>query len=130
MPRSRWHGNTADVLWQRDESLRAIRCSRRKRWKHESGSHRRSLAETAFLRLKTIFDPTLHSREWSLQTTELILRVATLNRMRHLGMPESYLLAAVQRERNETTFLVIDSCNKALKPINHFHYFLSIAFKI
>jgi len=88
------HGNCAGAPWQRDENLRAIRHQGRRRWKQESGYHRRSLAETTFFRLKTIFGPTLHARAFAQQATELFLKVAALNRMTHLGMPESYRLPA------------------------------------
>ncbi len=88
------HGNSAGVPWQRDENLRAIRRLGRRRWKQEAGYHWRSLAETAFFRIKTIFGPTLQSREFPPQATELFLRVAALNRMTQLGMPDSYRLAA------------------------------------
>jgi hypothetical protein len=88
------HGNSGGEPWQRDENLRAIRRLGRKQWKKESGYHRRSLAETAFFRLKTIFGATLRSRNFAQQATELFLRVTALNRMTQLGMPESYRLAA------------------------------------
>lgn len=88
------HGNCAGAPWQRDENLRAIRQKGRRRWKQESGYHRRSLAETTFFRCKTIFGPTLHARAFPQQATELFLKVAALNRMTHLGMPDSYRLAA------------------------------------
>lgn len=88
------HGNSAGEPWQRDENLRAIRRLGRKRWKKDSGYHRRSLAETAIFRLKTIFAATLRSRNFAQQTTELFLRATALNRMTQLGMPESYPLAA------------------------------------
>lgn len=87
-------GNSAGEPWQREENLRAIRRRGRQRWKHESGYHRRSLAETAFFRLKTIFGATLRSRNFAPQATELFLRARALNRMTHLGMPQSYQLAA------------------------------------
>jgi hypothetical protein len=88
------HGNSAGEPWQRDENLRAIRRAGRKRWKKEAGYHRRSLAETAIFRLKTIFGATLRSRNFAQQATELFLRATALNRMTQLGMPESYQLAA------------------------------------
>jgi transposase len=88
------HGNCAGAPWQRDENLRAIRHQGRRRWKQDSGYHRRSLAETTFFRLKTLFGPTLHARTFPQQATELFLKVAALNRMTHLGMPDSYRLAA------------------------------------
>jgi hypothetical protein len=88
------HGNSAGEPWQRDENLRAIRRFGRKRWKKESGYHRRILAETAIFRLKTIFGATLRSRNFAQQVTELFLRATALNRMTQLGMPQSYPLAA------------------------------------
>ena len=88
------HGNSAGEPGQRDENLRAIRRWGRPRWKHESGYHRRSLAATAFFRLKTIFGATLRSRNFAQQASELFLRARALNRMTHLGMPQSYQLAA------------------------------------
>jgi transposase len=88
------HGNCAGAPWQRDENLRAIRHKGRRRWKQESGYHRRSLAETTCFRIKTIFGPRVSSRHFPQQATELFIRVAALNRMTHLGMPDSYPLAA------------------------------------
>jgi transposase len=88
------HGNCPGAPWQRDENLRAIRRLGRRRWQQEGGYHRRSLAETAFFRLKTIFGATLAARTFAQQATELFLKVAALNRMTQLGMPQSYPLAA------------------------------------
>jgi hypothetical protein len=88
------HGNCAAPPHQRDENLRAIRTKGRRQWKRESGYHRRSLAETAIFRIKTLFGATLRSRSFPQQATELFLRVAALNRMTHLGMPDSYRIAA------------------------------------
>ena len=62
----------------------------RKKWKHEVGYHRRSLVETAFFRLKTLFGNTLSARHFQAQANELFLRCAALNRMTQLGMPQSY----------------------------------------
>lgn len=62
----------------------------RQRWKEESGYHRRSLAETAVFRLKSIFGDKLSSRGFDAQANEVFLRCAALNRMTHLGMPQSY----------------------------------------
>src|SRR3954463_10864371 len=88
------HGNCAGAPWQRDENLRAIRQKGRRRWKQDAGYHRRSLAETTVFRLKTLFGPTLRARAFAQQATELFLKVAALNRMTQLGMPESYRLPA------------------------------------
>lgn len=59
-------------------------------WKREAGYHRRSLAETAMMRLKTIFSDRLKAREWRRQETELRVRCAAMNKMTGLGMPRSY----------------------------------------
>jgi IS5 family transposase len=61
----------------------------RKRWKQEVGYHRRSLVETAFFRVKTIFGNTLSARLFQAQANELFLRCAALNRMTQLAMPHS-----------------------------------------
>ncbi len=87
------HGNCAAPPRQRDENLRAIRTKGRRQWKRESGYHRRSLAETAFFRFKTLFGPTLRARGFAQQATELFIKTAALNRMTHLGMPDSYRIA-------------------------------------
>jgi hypothetical protein len=62
----------------------------RDEWKKEAGHHRRSLAETAMMRLKTVFSDKLKSREWRRQETELRVRCAAMNRMTSLGMAQSY----------------------------------------
>jgi hypothetical protein len=64
----------------------------RDEWKKEAGYHRRSLAETAMLRFKTIFSDKLKAREWRRQVTELRVRCAAMNRMTSLGMPRSYAI--------------------------------------
>jgi hypothetical protein len=61
----------------------------RDEWKKEAGYHRRSLAETAMMRFKTIFSDRLRSREWRRQETELRVRCAAMNKMTSLGMPQS-----------------------------------------
>lgn len=86
------HGNSKAQRLARDENLRRIRAVGRARWKQESGYHRRSLAETAVFRLKTIFGPVLRARSDAAQETETMLRLNALNRMTALGMPDAYLL--------------------------------------
>ena len=73
----------------RDSNLRKIRKQGRKKWKRESKYHRRSLVETGFCRIKTIFGEKLSARKFDNQATEMFVRCATLNRMTHLGMPKS-----------------------------------------
>jgi|SRR5579862_4796169 len=84
------HGNCLAAPLARDQNLRAIRKRGRKHWKQESGYHRRSLSETGVYRLKTIFSDRLSARVFEGQATELFIRCAALNKMTHLGMPDSY----------------------------------------
>ena len=87
------HGNTKAERLKRDENLRSIRKLGRKEWKKESGYHVRSLAETTIFRLKTIFGNELSARLLETQTTQALVRCAALNKMTHLGMPQSYKVA-------------------------------------
>lgn len=84
------HGNRHAPPHPRDENLRAIRQMGRKAWKETSGYHQRSSAETAVFRYKTIFGDRLSARLLDTQRTEALICCAALNRMTHLGMPESY----------------------------------------
>ena len=77
---------------QRDENVRAIGRQGCKGWKKRSGYHKRSLVETAFFRLKTLFSDRLRSRRRDNQATEAMLRCVALNRMTALGMPKSYTI--------------------------------------
>jgi len=87
------HGNTKTERLKRDENLRAIRKDGRKEWKKNSGYHVRSLAETTMFRLKTIFGDDLSARLLETQTTQALIRCAALNKMTHLGMPQSCKVA-------------------------------------
>jgi hypothetical protein len=87
------HGNTKAERLKRDENLRSIRKHGRKEWKKDSGYHVRSLAETTIFRLKTIFGNQLSARLLETQTTQALVRCAALNKMTHLGMPQSYKVA-------------------------------------
>jgi hypothetical protein len=87
------HGNSKEERHKRDENLRYIRQHGRKAWKEETGYHIRSLAETTMFRLKTIFDDKLSARLLPTQTTQASIRCLALNKMTHLGMPESYPVA-------------------------------------
>ncbi|MEZ4934653.1 MAG: IS5 family transposase, partial [Saprospiraceae bacterium] len=66
----------------------------REEWKLESGYHRRSLSETAMMRFKTIFGPTLYSRIFEKQKTEAAIKIKCLNKMTKIGMPVSKKKAA------------------------------------
>jgi len=84
------HGNTKAERHIRDENLRAIRHKGRAQWKRESNYHRRSLAETQVFRVKMIFGERVRARKFEGQAAQVLVRCATLNRMTHLGMPDSY----------------------------------------
>jgi len=87
------HGNTKKERLVRDENLRSVRKKGRARWKRETYYHRRSLAETGVFRFKQIFTDKLQSRSQENQFQEMIIKCAALNRMTHLGMPDSYKVA-------------------------------------
>jgi hypothetical protein len=89
-PKKRARVRGAPEFGDRDEAVRRGRQVGREEWKREAGYHRRSLAETAMMRLKTIFAERLKARAWKRQVTELRVRCAALNRMTALGMPQSY----------------------------------------
>jgi hypothetical protein len=84
------HGNSRVERLKRDENLRIIRKLGRKTWKDDSGYHMRSLAETTMFRFKTIFGDHLSTRLLETQSTQAKICCAALNRMTHLGMPDSY----------------------------------------
>jgi hypothetical protein len=81
------HGNANAPPHRRDENLRQIRAVGRKQWKIQSGYHRRSLAETAMFRFKTIFSSKLSSRRFATQATEVFIKCSILNKMLQLGKP-------------------------------------------
>jgi Transposase DDE domain len=88
------HGNTKAERHVRDENLRSIRKHGRKGWKEDVGYHRRSLAETTVFRYKITFGDKLQSRKIENQFTEMFIKCGALNRMVHLGRPQSYKVAA------------------------------------
>jgi hypothetical protein len=73
----------------RDENLRSIRKPGRKRWKRDSGSHRRSIAETTMFRFKPIFGGNLSVRKFDNPAVELFIKCAALNRMIQIAKPDS-----------------------------------------
>jgi len=88
------HGNSKAPRLDRDEHVRRIRRVGRKRWKEEVGYHERSLVETEIFRFKDIFGPSLSARTDATRETEVRIKVAALNRITALGMPDSYLVQA------------------------------------
>lgn len=89
------HGNCNAPPLARDEILRGVRKKGRKGWKQQSGYHRRSLAETAMFRYKQIIGDHLRARTMVNQQVESRLGCKILNRMTHLGRPESYKVEKV-----------------------------------
>ena len=78
-----------ETTTQRDRHLAAIAKHGRIGWQRSSGYNRRSLAETAMYRYKTIIGRRLHARILSNQRTEAKIGCNVLNRMTWLGMPVS-----------------------------------------
>ena len=106
----RQHGNSKKARLQRDENLRQIRRLGRRGWARASGYSRRSLAETQITRKrvpgqKRILGGCLLSRGTANQWVECQLRCALLNRLTHLGMPDSYAVVkyAVVKEQAGAT---------------------------
>ena len=70
----------------RNEALRAIKHLGRTIWRHWSGYHRRSRAETKMNCLK-LLGQKIMARDFDRQTAELQVRIAILNRFTALGIP-------------------------------------------
>jgi len=78
----------------RNKVLEKIEATSRKEWKQTSNYHRRSLSETAMMRFKIIFGPTLYSKIFEKQKTEAAIKIKCLNKMTALGMPNSRKIVA------------------------------------
>ena len=76
-----------DAPKTRGDAVRRIAEIGAKAWKVETGYHRRSLAETAMARYKSIIGPTLRSRNRDTQITEAAIAVRCINTLTALGMP-------------------------------------------
>ena len=87
------HGNSGGSPFARDENLRRIRTIGRWQWKEEIGYHRRSIAENAMFRFKTIFGGVISARTFLNQRGEVLLKCKILNKMAWGGMPDSYIAA-------------------------------------
>jgi hypothetical protein len=88
-PRKRARVRAGPEFKDRNEAVERVREVGKAQWKKEAGYHRRSLVETAMMRLKSLFSDRLKARQWRRQEAELRLRCAALNRMTALGMPHS-----------------------------------------
>ena len=81
------HGNSRGRQLERDKAIRQIRKMGRKKWKKQSGYHRRSIAESSMFRLKSQFGEKLTSRDIVQQQVEVSIRCYVLNTMAEIGMP-------------------------------------------
>lgn len=95
---------------RRNAALDAIAQGSRREWKQQSGYHRRSLAENAMYRLKTLTGPCLWARRTDTQATEVAVRVGVLNRMAELSRPQSVRIARDHEQRHHFV-LTPDLCN-------------------
>lgn len=77
------------ALKKRDEEIKKVRELGRKEWKIQRGYHRRSLAETAMFRVKTLLGNRLTTRTLGHQRTEVAIWCRIINKMTMLGMPKS-----------------------------------------
>lgn len=92
----------SDVGWtkNRDEDIATIisygdREVGRKPWKQLMQYHKRSLVETAILRVKKMLGDQLKSRTMETQRTEAYCKCIVINKMNELGMPKGQWLKSV-----------------------------------
>lgn len=78
-----------EAIRKRDEEIKKIRELGRKEWKIQADYHRRSLAETAMFRVKTLLGNRLSTRTLQHQKTEVAVWCQIINKMTILGMPKS-----------------------------------------
>lgn len=76
------HGNSKTRPKMRDTLVRGIRKLGRSTWKKRVKYHRRSIAETAMYRFKTLLGDRLQSRKFENQWAEVIFKVNILNQMK------------------------------------------------
>ena len=86
-PRATAVPNETATPTQRDRHIAEISKHGRMGWQRRSGYNRRSLAETAMYRYKTVVGRRLHARTLTNQQTEAKIGCNVLNRMTTLGMP-------------------------------------------
>jgi len=80
-------GDRPDYL--RNRAIDRIDQTDRQQWKKESNYHRRSLAETAIFRFKTIHGPSFFSRKFETQQKETDMKIKTLNIITAQSIPVS-----------------------------------------
>ena len=74
-----------NAILKRDEVIYTVREKGLKTWKEAVGYHRRSLAETAVFRVKTILGNRLRAKILPHQKTEMAIWCRAINRMTSLG---------------------------------------------
>ena len=82
-----------EAIKQRDDEVKKIRELGRKEWKVQADYHRRSLAETAMFRIKTLLGNRLSTRVLQHQKTEMAVWCRIINKMTTLGMPKSVAIS-------------------------------------
>ncbi len=109
-----WEDGEGNLLEHpRNAVLKAIDEVGRAEWKKRSGYHRRSKAEVAMFRYKTIFGPKMYARIFENQKTEVRIKCAIINKFNQLGMPVSVKLALKAHSgfKGQLVFLT-ELCNK------------------
>jgi hypothetical protein len=74
-----------EAVERRDSAIKKVREVGLAEWKRQVGYHRRSLAETAVYRIKTLFGNRLTSKTIAHQQTEIAVWCRALNKMTRLG---------------------------------------------
>lgn len=87
-----WKTTVPGAAWRNDAVDTITRVGRRE-WKKDCGYHRRSLAENAMYRFKTLTGSCLWARRIDSQASEIAIRVGVLNRMTELARPQSVRMA-------------------------------------
>jgi len=78
---------------ERNRNLLTIRKLGRREWHKSSGYSGRAMVENAVFRYKVIMGRGMRSRTMAGQRMEVFLACRILNKMTHLGMPDSYRVA-------------------------------------
>jgi len=78
------------ALKQRNKHIKAIATKGVYRWRRESGYYRQSVVENTIYRYKQLIGPSLRARNDHSRKVEAVLGCKILNRLRALGMPQSY----------------------------------------
>lgn len=78
-----------DAVKKRDAAIEQVRKMGRQEWKVAVNYHRRSLAETAMFRVKTLLGNRLSTRKLEHQKVEVATWCNIINKMTALGMPKS-----------------------------------------